>query len=398
MDGRAAREAAHMSAGVLFSVAVLTQDAESDLVSGDPLSSGSMRVTMAGVDVWNGVSNLTSSALCLLRTTRSDFTGPMSGVSETNPLIHHCGTLPEMGCPIGASWHVAHVGENVHIDTIVRASEAGEDETVAGILEPLIIDRALYADQIRAFAVAVRDGLRSEPGRYAGKSDPAFAPMFEAFWAEYAMLLSSRDLIATELTPQRIEELLAEEPAVRATPDVFLIAVGDPEQNAAFVARAERASWSSATINGDRSVDRAIRDAEILDKSAHPELIADIHELLAAATSDLAAEIVPNAILREIDLVRYRPGGHYLDHRDTPAIGATARVLSLVWYLNDGFAGGETRFVSPDVVVSPVAGVAIAFSPVLMHRAEPIAAGVKYAVVAWYHDISASEIRSRRAP
>jgi hypothetical protein len=374
-----------MSDSAPFSVEVLTQGAESDLALGDPLSWGTMRVTMAGVDIWNDAANLTSSALCLLRTTRGDFAGPMSGVSETNPLIHHCGLLPEMGCPIGASWHVAHVGENVHIDTIVRASEVGEDETVIGLPEPLVINRTLYSDQIRAFAIAVRDSLESEPGRYTAKTDPALAPVFEAFWAEYTMLLLSRELIATELTPARIEELLAESQTVETTPGFFLIDVSDREKNASLVARAERASWKGATINGDRSIDRAIRDAEVLDEAAHPDLIADIHELLAVATSDLAAEIVPDAVLREIQLVRYHPGGHYLDHRDTPVIGATPRVLSLVWYLNDGFAGGETRFVNPDIIVSPVSGVAIAFSPVLMHRAEPIAAGVKYAVVAWYH-------------
>jgi hypothetical protein len=392
MNGCVGHEAAPMTDNVLFRVGLLTQDAESGLALGDPLSSGTLRVTMAGVDIWNDAANLTSSALCLLRTTRGDFAGPMSGISETNPLIHHCGVLPEMGCPIGASWHVRHVGDNIHIDTIVRASEAGADEAVLGILEPLVIERTLYADQIRAFAIAVRDGLESEPGRYAAKTDPAFAPLFAAFWAEYTMLLSSRDLIATELTPVRIEELLAESSIVEATPGMFLIDVADPEQAAGIVARAEHASWIGATINGDRGIDRAIRNAEVLDEAAHPDLIADIHELLALATSDLAAELVPNAILREIQLVRYDPGGRYLDHRDSPAIGATPRVLSLVWYLNDGFSGGETRFVNPDIIVSPVSGVAIAFSPVLMHRAEPIVAGV----VAWYHDIPATEIRSRR--
>jgi hypothetical protein len=374
-----------MTHGPLFSVDLLTQDAESSLAIGDPLSWGTMRVTMAGVEIWNDAANLTSSALCLLRTTRGDFVGPLGGVSDTNPLIHHCGVLPEMSCPIGASWHVAHIGEEVHIDTIVRASEFGEDEAVGGIREPLVIDRVLYADQIRAFAVAVRDGLESEPGRYTAKTDPALAPIFDAFWAEYTMLLSSRELIATALTPDRIQELLAESSTVEAMPGVFIIEVGGPEQNASLIARAERASWNGATINADRGIDRAIRDAEVLDEAADPDLIADIHELLATATSDLATELVPDAVLREIQLVRYQPGGHYLDHRDTPAIGATPRVLSLVWYLNDGFAGGETRFVSPDIIVSPVSGVAIAFSPVLMHRAEPISAGVKYAVVAWYH-------------
>lgn len=386
-----------MAESALFSVDMLTQDAQSQLTLGDPLSWGTMRVTMAGVDIWNDVANLTSTALCLLRTTRGDFAGPMSGISETNPLIHHCGLLPEMGCPIGASWRVAHVGDQVRIDTIVRASDVGADETVLGILDPLVIDRVLYTDQIRAFAIAVRDGLQNERGRYTAQSDPMLGPMFDAFWAEYAMLLSRRELIALELTPTAIEELLEEARVVEATPGLFVIGVCDPETGASLVARAERASWTAATIN-DRSIERAIRDAEVLDEAAHPALIADVHELLSLATSDLAAEMVPNAILREIQLVRYRPGGHYLDHRDTPAIGATPRVLSLVWYLNDGFQGGETRFVNPDIIVSPVNGVAIAFSPVLMHRSEPIVAGVKYAVVAWYHDISATEIHSRRRP
>jgi len=386
-----------MTDGALFSVQMLTQDAQTELAPGDPLSPGTMRVTMAGIDIWNDVANLTSSALCLLRTTRGDFVGPMSGVSETNPLIHHCGALPEMGCPIGASWHVAHVGNDVHIDTIVRASEVGADEPVLGLPEPFVIDRALYTDRIRAFAVAVRDGLEGEPDRHTAAADPMLAPLFAAFWTEYAMLLSSRELIATELTPDVIEELLAESAIVEATPGLFVIDVCDADQCAALVARAERATWIGATIN-DRSLDRAIRDADVLDEAAHPELIAEVHELLALATSELAGEVAPNAILREIQLVRYRAGGYYLDHRDTPAIGATPRALSLVWYLNDGFSGGETRFVGPDIIVTPVSGVAIAFSPVLMHRSEPVAGGVKYAVVAWYHDVSAGEIRSRRQP
>jgi predicted 2-oxoglutarate/Fe(II)-dependent dioxygenase YbiX len=370
--------------GALFSVEMLTQEPQTQLAPGDPFSEGTMRVTMAGVDIWNDVANLTSSALCLLRTTRGDFVGPMSGVSDTNPLIHHCGALPEMGCPIGASWHVAHVGSDVHIDTIVRASEVGEDEPVLGLPEPFVIDRALYTDCIRTFAAAVRDGLHGERDRYAGTADPMLAPLFDAFWAEYAMLLSSRELIATELTPDVIEELLAESSIVEATPGLFVIDVCDADRCAALVARAERAAWNGATIN-DRSLDRAIRDADVLDAAAHPDVIAEVHELLALATRDFAAEVAPNAVLRELQLVRYRAGGYYLDHRDTPAIGATPRTLSLVWYLNDGFTGGETRFVSPDIIVTPVRGVAIAFSPVLMHRSEPVGAGVKYAVVAWYH-------------
>ena len=378
-----------MADTALFSVELLTQNAESELALGDPLSWGSLRVVMAGIEVWNDDANLTSSALCLLRTTRGDFVGPIGGVSDTNPLIHHCGLLPEMGCPIGASWRVRHVGDDVHIDTIVRASEIGEDANVGGIPAPLVIDRAVYTDQIRAFASAVRAGLEREPGRHTERADPNLAPMFDAFWAEYTMLLSSRALIATELTAARIEAALAASDfsPVEAAPGMFLIPVSDADESAAIVERAAQAMWSGATINADRSIDRSVRDAEILDEAAHAELTEELREQLFAATCDLASELAPGSVLAEVQLVRYHPGGHYLDHRDTPAIGATPRVLSLVWYLNDGFTGGETRFINPDIVVSPVSGVAIAFSPVLMHRAEPIVAGTKYAVVAWYHDV-----------
>jgi hypothetical protein len=70
-------------------------------------------------------------------------------------------------------------------------------------------------------------------------------------------------------------------------------------------------------------------------------------------------------VLAEIQIVRYHAGGRYADHRDTPELGATPRALSLVCYLNDDFTG--------------------AFSPVLLHRAEPVTSGTKYVITAWYH-------------
>jgi predicted 2-oxoglutarate/Fe(II)-dependent dioxygenase YbiX len=53
--------------------------------------------------------------------------------------------------------------------------------------------------------------------------------------------------------------------------------------------------------------------------------------------------------------------------------------------LNDDFAGGATAFAQPDIAISPLGGVAVVFSPVLLHRAEPVTSGTKYAITAWYH-------------
>jgi prolyl 4-hydroxylase len=77
--------------------------------------------------------------------------------------------------------------------------------------------------------------------------------------------------------------------------------------------------------------------------------------------------------------------GRYVEHRDSPARGATPRALSLVAYLNEDFSGGATTFMEPAIVVAPQSGMAVVFAPELLHRAEPVTAGTKYVVTAWYH-------------
>ena len=130
-----------------------------------------------------------------------------------------------------------------------------------------------------------------------------------------------------------------------------------------------------------------MRDADVVDERAHSGLTELCRERLFAASRELASALVPATVLAELQIVRYRPGGQYVDHRDSPAPGATPRALSLVWYLNDDFSGGATRFADPDAAVEPVSGIAVAFAPERMHCAEPVTAGIKYAITAWYHRV-----------
>ncbi len=150
-------------------------------------------------------------------------------------------------------------------------------------------------------------------------------------------------------------------------------------------AAARSAKWRDAGINANLDVDRAVRDAEVLFESDEPALIGACRDRLFAATRTIAAAVAAKSVLAELQIVRYVPGGKYVDHRDSPAPGATPRVLSLVGYLNDDFTGGETVFADPAIVVSPLAGAVVVFSPLLLHRAEPVIAGTKYVVTAWYH-------------
>jgi predicted 2-oxoglutarate/Fe(II)-dependent dioxygenase YbiX len=143
--------------------------------------------------------------------------------------------------------------------------------------------------------------------------------------------------------------------------------------------------WFPAVINAALDVDPNIRNAELLFEEVHRPHSDVYRERLAQITGTLAQTVAPNSTMTEVQLVRYGPGGKYLDHRDGPTPGAMQRVLSLVCYLNERFGGGATTFSELGVSVSPLSGVVIAFAPELLHRAEPVTAGRKYVVTAWYH-------------
>jgi predicted 2-oxoglutarate/Fe(II)-dependent dioxygenase YbiX len=183
----------------------------------------------------------------------------------------------------------------------------------------------------------------------------------------------------------------------RPAPDVLALAPGiialrafTADEAAAICTMAEEAEpWRAAVINGDRAVDRTVRDAEVLDADASPRLFAMCHHRLIALLGVRARELEPDAALGEMQIVRYAVGGTYVDHRDTPDAEVTSRVLSLVGYLNDDLSGGATVFPESGLRVEPVAGIVLAFSPLLLHRAEPVTAGRKIAITAWYHRVTA---------
>lgn len=167
---------------------------------------------------------------------------------------------------------------------------------------------------------------------------------------------------------------------------MHIVRAFEPAEAAEIVAEAARVTpWRNAGINANLDVDRAVRDAEILFEADAPGLVAHCRERLFAATCNIAAQLAPKTVLAEIQIVRYHAGGKYIDHRDTPELGATPRALSLVCYLNENFTGGATTFADPAATVAPETGMAVIFSPVLLHRAEPVLAGTKYIITAWYH-------------
>lgn len=79
-------------------------------------------------------------------------------------------------------------------------------------------------------------------------------------------------------------------------------------------------------------------------------------------------------------LYRYGPGERHGPHWDTivELAGGVRSLLTLVFYLNEGFEGGATEFVELGATVTPRAGRALLFQHRVLHRACEVDRGEKF--------------------
>lgn len=93
-------------------------------------------------------------------------------------------------------------------------------------------------------------------------------------------------------------------------------------------------------------------------------------------------------------ILRYRPGQFYKRHidnlllasrRDEASLGVPTRDVSIVGYLNDGFAGGETFFDRQNLKFKPQKGSVLVFPSYYTHphQSLPVIQGCKYAFTSW---------------
>jgi predicted 2-oxoglutarate/Fe(II)-dependent dioxygenase YbiX len=95
-------------------------------------------------------------------------------------------------------------------------------------------------------------------------------------------------------------------------------------------------------------------------------------------------------------LLHYGVGGHYIPHVDAETLykddaglelweKTLDRDLSLVYFLNDDFAGGELVFPDLDLVIEPEPGTLVCFPSDhhYVHEVKPVRSGHRYTVVTW---------------
>jgi prolyl 4-hydroxylase len=109
---------------------------------------------------------------------------------------------------------------------------------------------------------------------------------------------------------------------------------------------------------------------------------------------------VPHHNYESFQVLQYLPSQFYRTHHDNGASEriqpAGPRILTFFLYLSDVEEGGETRFPSLNISVTPKRGRALLWPSTLtdrpdttdmrtMHEARPVIKGVKYAANAWIH-------------
>ena len=181
--------------------------------------------------------------------------------------------------------------------------------------------------------------------------------------------------------PQR----LSESPHVRLVAGLFTRAECD---YAVEVAE----PWFEPSVVVDERTGANYRDpVRTSDGSTIHWLIEDpvLHSLnrrLAAATGTHVDQGEP------LQILRYQPGQQYRKHLDHVAGRDNQRVVTALVYLNDEYAGGETRFITPGLEVRGKKGDCLVFRNTLPdgradqdaeHAGLPVTAGVKYLASRW---------------
>jgi prolyl 4-hydroxylase len=161
------------------------------------------------------------------------------------------------------------------------------------------------------------------------------------------------------------------------------------EECAALIRRSEALAYEPSTVAGVISEDVRNNERVIVDD-----------EYLASDLFQRAESFLP-AVLEDHRLVgfnerwrfyRYQPGQTFNPHRDGQYLRTETwdkSELTFMIYLNDGMAGGETRFYAgieqafrpprcPYLSVQPKAGAALVFVHSVWHEGAAVQSGQKY--------------------
>jgi hypothetical protein len=156
------------------------------------------------------------------------------------------------------------------------------------------------------------------------------------------------------------------------------------EECRALIDLSQAIGYADATIDGQWHGPRnfIVSDGRFNNRAA----VEDIQ--LAEALWQRVRRIIPEQIdgksvvgLNErLRFYRYTPGQRFAAHTDGFFIRSESErsLLTLILYLNEDYAGGETFFLASETLIAPQTGKALVFAHQLWHEGLPVESGTKY--------------------
>ena len=145
-----------------------------------------------------------------------------------------------------------------------------------------------------------------------------------------------------------------------------------------------------STVAEDRKIDKNIRDSETawLDTASDP-IVKRVAQRCVSLTDR------PLANCEHLQVLRYKPGGHYKPHQDSFCdTKGNKRMYTVILALNDDYEGGETEFPNLKKKYKLKAGDALFFHTLdnyelmtskALHGGRPVKSGEKWICNLWVH-------------
>ncbi len=151
-----------------------------------------------------------------------------------------------------------------------------------------------------------------------------------------------------------------------------------------WVGRIQTAGTEPAPINTTRgnAIDLQIRNNRrvIFD---NPNWARDLFDRVKNRVPQEIHRMSLAGINERLRCYEYLPGQRFAPHSDGAFIRDEEEQswYTFMVYLNEGFEGGETKFlVEPEVVIIPKAGAGLFFQHPIIHEGAEVKSGVKYVV------------------
>jgi predicted 2-oxoglutarate/Fe(II)-dependent dioxygenase YbiX/alkylated DNA repair dioxygenase AlkB len=153
--------------------------------------------------------------------------------------------------------------------------------------------------------------------------------------------------------------------------------------------------WQPALTTGDMmegNEESKVRKCDLIEISAsggsakEKDLDNKLFEFFNTQLNDYVSRF--NHLTIETDsgytMLRYRPGGEYIEHVDHGT--KTNRALTAILGLNDDYEGGELHFWGGKYKMKIEAGSAVFFPATFLypHRVCPVESGTRYSIVTWF--------------